>query len=96
MFLKQIIKLGNFFAKCLKSAGFSDLLQYLSNRNFMLELEHRKKCNMFTDYTKFKQNEPPYELHHMSVMIAYSQNIADQYSLCFKKYHLSSNLGLNQ
>ena len=52
----------------------------------MLELLHRKKCNIYTDYTKFKQNEPPYELHHMFVMIAYSQNIADQYSRCFKKY----------
>ena len=37
-----------------------------------------------------KINEPPDELHHKYVMIAYPQNIAAWYSCCLKEYHLSS------
>ena len=39
---------------------------------------------------KTKVDELPLEVHHMSVMIAYPQNVAAWYSCCFEDYHLSS------
>ena len=48
----------------------------------------RKYAKLLKIFEQKKINEPPDELHHMYVVIAYPQNIAAWYSCCLKEYHL--------